>query len=110
MYGNFSAGAQAAGIANPANDSTMTIELITMSATDGNSTAPVVLLSSYRSAKDSGDGDFSLTNNAQTTAPGFFPTSGLAGSADGTMYLRITCVNGVANNTLKEFGVRYYGE
>lgn len=110
MYGNFSAGAQAAGIANQANDSTMTIELITMSATDGNSTAPVVLLSSYRSAKDSGDGDFSLTNNAQTTAPGFFPTSGLAGSADGTMYLRITCVNGVANNTLKEFGVRYYGE
>ncbi|HDX9163503.1 TPA: phage tail protein [Klebsiella michiganensis] len=110
LYGNFSAGAQAAAVLNAANNSIFTIDLITMSAADGNSTDPVVLLTLSRNAKDSGDGDFTLSSSYQAVAPGFLPAAGLSGSADGTMYLRVTCVNGVANNTLKEIGFRYYGD
>ena len=110
LYGNFSAGAQAAAVLNEANNSTFTIELISMSAANGKSTNPVVLLTQSRNAKESGDGDFILTSNYQDLAPGFLPTTGLNGSTDGSMYLKITCVNGVANNTLKETGFRYYGD
>lgn len=110
LYGNFSAGAQAAAVLNEANNSTFTIELISMCAANGKSTNPVVLLTQSRNAKESGDGDFTLTSNYQDLAPGYLPTTGLNGSTDGSMYLRITCVNGVANNTLKETGFRYYGD
>ena len=109
LYGNFSAGAQAAGVANPANNTTFTAEIITMSATNGNSSNPIILLDASRNAVTSGDGDFVLSANYQTNAPGFLAMKGVSGSVDNTMYLRITCINGVANNTLKEVGFRIYG-
>ncbi|AVE99179.1 phage tail protein [Klebsiella aerogenes] len=103
-YGDFSVGAAAA-----ATDSVCTIDVISMAAVDGNQTAPVILLTASVSAHSNGDGIWSLSADVQSTSPGYLPMEGAASGVDNTMYLRVTYSNGVANNTLKEIGLRHYG-
>ncbi|WP_334659609.1 phage tail fiber protein [Klebsiella aerogenes] len=103
VYGDFSSGAAAAAV-----DSVCTVDVISMSAVDGNQTPPAVLLTASVSAKSNGDGIWSLTSNAQSSEPGYLPLEGSSVGVDNTMYLRITYTNGVANNTLKEIGLRIY--
>ena len=81
-----------------------------MSAVDGNGTNPVVLLSAQVSAREHGDGIWMLSDNVQATEPGYLALEGSANGVDNTMYLRITYKNGVADNTLKETGIRLYKE
>ncbi|EPS9754126.1 phage tail fiber protein [Klebsiella oxytoca] len=103
-YGDFSVGAAAA-----ATDSVCTIDVISMSAVDGNGTDPIVLLSASISAHTNGDGIWSVSADVQSSSPGFLPVEGASSGIDNTMYLRVTYSNGVANNTLKEIGLRLYG-
>lgn len=105
VYGDFSVGAAAAAV-----DSVCTVDIISMSAVDGNGTAPNVLLSAQVSAREHGDGIWMLSDNVQATEPGYLSLEGSANSVDNTMYLRITYKNGVADNTLKETGIRLYKE
>lgn len=105
VYGDFSVGAAAAAV-----DSVCTVEIISMSAVDGNGTNPVVLLSAQVSAREHGDGIWMLSDNVQATEPGYLALEGSANGVDNTMYLRITYKNGVADNTLKETGIRLYKE
>lgn len=103
-YGDFSVGAAAA-----ATDSVCTIDVISMSAVDGNGTDPIVLLSASVSARANGDGIWSVSADVQSSSPGYLPVEGASSGVDNTMYLRVTYSNGVANNTLKEIGLRMYG-
>ncbi|APB44135.1 hypothetical protein AGF18_09470 [Klebsiella oxytoca] len=105
VYGDFSVGAAAAAV-----DSVCTVDIISMSAVDGNGTVPNVLLSAQVSAREHGDGIWMLSDNVQATEPGYLSLEGSANSVDNTMYLRITYKNGVADNTLKETGIRLYKE
>ncbi|HGW2967817.1 TPA: phage tail fiber protein, partial [Klebsiella oxytoca] len=105
VYGDFSVGAAAATV-----DSVCTVDIISMSAVDGNGTAPNVLLSAQVSAREHGDGIWMLSDNVQATEPGYLALEGAANGVDNTMYLRITYKNGVADNTLKETGIRLYKE